>query len=181
MIPGVAGCRSIKWLDRITVQKEESTNEYQRCDYKILPPEATDMEIAKKFWDSTPALQDMPVNSAIASPPTGTTVTLSPKGTVLVKGYALPSGDQGPIVHVEVSADGGHTWREAQIVHGGQKASKWAWSLWEVEMKMDKGSNGQLLSRATDKGGNTQPSSPVWNLRGVCYNGYGEARDLTLV
>ena len=51
IVPGVSGCRSVKWLDRITVQSQESTNLYQRYDYKILPPEATDKEMAKKYWD----------------------------------------------------------------------------------------------------------------------------------
>lgn len=49
IVPGVSGCRSVKWLDRITVQSEESTSLYQRYDYKILPPEATDKEAAKKY------------------------------------------------------------------------------------------------------------------------------------
>lgn len=90
IVPGVSGCRSVKWLDRITIQSEESKNLYQRYDYKRLPPEATDKETAKKFWDTTPALQDMPVNSVIAGPRCGETIKLSPSGTVEVKGYALP-------------------------------------------------------------------------------------------
>lgn len=58
IVPGVSGCRSVKWLDEISVQSEESTNLYQRFDYKRLPPEATDAEAAKSFWDITPALRE---------------------------------------------------------------------------------------------------------------------------
>ena len=63
IVPGVSGCRSVKWLDQISVQLEESTNLYQKYDYKRLPPEATDAKAAESYWDVTPALMDMPINS----------------------------------------------------------------------------------------------------------------------
>lgn len=181
LVPGVSGCRSVKWLNRITVQPEESDNLYQRRDYKRLPPEATDQEKAERHWDTTPALQDMPINSIIAKPQTDDTIRLSPAGTVLAKGYALPGGSHGPVVRVEVSADGGKTWHDADILNAGDKASKWTWSLWQAEIRLTPGSNRILLSRATDKGGNKQNPTPEWNLRGVGYDGYGEARNLTVV
>ena len=180
IVPGVSGCRSVKWLDRITVQSEESTNIYQRYDYKRLPPEATDPEAAKKYWDITPALQDMPINSVIAVPETGGKVRLSSNGSIVIKGYALPQADQGPVTKVEVSTDGGSTWQDANITAGGEQDSKWAWSLWEATAHMEKGRCRRLLSRATDMGGNVQKACPEWNLRGVGYDGYGEARDLTV-
>ena len=181
VVPGIAGCRSVKWLDRISVQTEESDNLYQRYDYKRLPPEATDHDAAKQFWDVTPAMQEMPANSAIASPRSGNTVILPTSGRVTVRGYALPSGDHGPIIRVEVSSDGGDTWMDADIINGGEEAGKWSWSFWEIEVPMERGKDKQFLSRATDRGGNTQTAHPVWNLRGVGYDGYGEARDLDIV
>jgi sulfite oxidase len=42
VVPGVARARSVKWLDKITVQQEEAQTFYQRYDYKILPPDAID-------------------------------------------------------------------------------------------------------------------------------------------
>ena len=155
--PGVSGCRSVKWLDRITVQSEESRNLYQRYDYKILPPEATDKEAAKKYWDIIPALQDMPVNSVIAKPQDGDTVKLLPTGTIEVMGYSLPKGKCGPIVKVEVSSDDGHTWTEADVC--GER-SKWSWTLWQAGVKVRRGQKYRLLSRATDAGGNIQNDEP---------------------
>ena len=116
VVPGVSGCRSVKWLDCITVQLGESKKVYQLYDYKIRPPQATDKKAAKKYWDVTPALQDMPVNSVIAIPETGETVKLSASGTIEVKDYALPHGDRGPVVKVEVSTDDGRTWKKAEIL-----------------------------------------------------------------
>ena len=179
--PGIAGCRSVKWLDRISVQSEESDNFYQQFDYKILPPEAVDAEAAKSYWGETPPLQDMPLMSVIAMPQTGEVVERSASGTVLVKGYAVPSAGQGPVTSVEVSADDGKTWKDANIVAGGGRECKWSWALWEIEIHLNKGQGQRLLSRAKDRGGNEQNPHPQWNLRGVAYDGYGEARDLSVL
>ena len=179
--PGIAGARAVKWLDRITVQPEESNNFYQQRDYKILPPEATDKEAAEQYWNVTPAIQDMPVNSVIAVPQSGETVELSSRGTTRVEGYALPQGDQGPVVKVEVSVDDGTTWRDAEILDHVEPSGKWCWVLWKADVGLEKGDKRRVLSRATDKGGNTQPAVPQWNLRGVGYNGYGESRDLRIL
>ena len=175
--PGIAGARCVKWLQQITVQSTESENHYQQRDYKILPPEATDKEKAENFWDITAAIQDMPVNSVIGSPHSGDTLTLDSSGKVEVHGYALPSGAGGPVTKVEVSADEGKTWVEAELVG---KRSKWSWALWQARLTVEKGASKKILSRATDKAGKRQTASPQWNLRGVAYDGYGESRDLTV-
>ncbi|MCJ1382051.1 hypothetical protein MMC17_005163 [Xylographa soralifera] len=178
IVPGIAGARSVKWVDGITVQQEESQNHYQQRDYKILPPEAVDMKTAEKFWDSSPPIQDMPVNSVIARPLSGEKVERSPQGTVTVEGYALPQGAQGPVMRVEVSGNEGISWLDAEIVEG--KGEKWCWVLWRAHVKVEKGQR-RLLSRATDQGGNAQKEHSQWNLRGVGYNGYGESRDVDVV
>ncbi|KAA6406534.1 MAG: sulfite oxidase [Lasallia pustulata] len=180
VVPGIAGARSVKWLDRITVQLEESKNFYQTHDYKVLPPDAVDKESASKYWDVTPAVQEMPVNSVIAVPQSGKTATLSPNGTIEVRGYALPSGNGGPVAKVEVSVDDGKTWVGAEIVNGLEARSKWAWVLWKATVKLERGEERRIFSRATDVAGQTQCAQPQWNFRGVCYNGYGESRDITV-
>lgn len=98
---------------------------------------------------------------------------------IVVLGYALPSG-QGRIVKVEVSGDDGSTWTEAKILHDKDQ-SKWSWTLWSANIKIEPGEGRKIYSRATDAAGNTQPAESQWNLRGVCYNGYGDATDLTIV
>ena len=168
-------------LDRITVQLEESENLYQRYDYKRLPPEVTDPEIAKNYWDKTPPLEDMPIISVIAKPQTGDVIKLSASGKVHVKGYAVPYSGHGPITKVEVSADDGKTWKDAKIIAGGEKEYKWSWALWETEIRLERSQGRRLLSRTADAGGNMQNPYPLWNLRGVGYDGYGEARDLIVL
>ena len=38
------------------------------------------------------------------------------EGKVYVKGYALPAGEDGPVVRVEVSGDGGLMWTDARLI-----------------------------------------------------------------
>ena len=179
VVPGVAGARWVKWLDRITVQPVESPNFYQQHDYKVLPPEALTWEMAEDYWPKVPAMQCMPVNSVVAVPDDNATVERDAAGYVEVQGYAVPHGCEGPVVRVEVSGDDGETWTDAEILPAPNQ-SKWAWTLWKARVKVEKGEKRSILSRATDKGGNTQPKCPQWNLRGVGYNGYGTSLNLTV-
>jgi len=57
---------------------------------QILPPEIENAEMAKDYWNTVPAIQGMPVNSAIGSPWDGETIKLSSDSIIEVKEYALP-------------------------------------------------------------------------------------------
>jgi sulfite oxidase len=182
VVPGVLGARSVKWLDRITISDQESPCFYQQRDYKVLPPEAVDADAAEKFWSNTPAMLEMPVNACVAIPASSSTIVLPASGLVNVSGYAVPEGHQGPVTRVQVSGDEGETWIDAQLDDGGKYASRWAWVLWNAQVKMEKGSGRRIFAKATDAGGNTQDCArSTWNLRGVAYNGYEAVVDLTII
>jgi sulfite oxidase len=190
IVPGVAGARSVKWLNKITLQQDDSMNFYQQRDYKVLPPEAVDKESADKYWHQVPPMMDMPVNSIIGMPDNGETIEADESGLVEVRGYALPQGRDGPVRQVEVSADGGKSWTEAVLSFGGygnleseesRRRIRWAWCLWSAKIKVPRGHGQRIVSRATDFGGNTQQEQSTWNLRGVGYSGWGLAGDLTII
>lgn len=197
VLPGISGSKWVKWLDRITIKDSESSNHYQRYDYRILPPEAIDGQTARLFWSVSPPLYDVPVNSVIVSPSSGETVNLDLElgsgsnslglgvGLALVKGYAVPHGADGPVKRVQVSGDGGETWVDAELydseTEGNDASRKWCWVLWSARIPLSLGKGGEIVSRATDTGGNTQRHHSSWNLRGIGYNGYGRASGLTVV
>jgi sulfite oxidase len=104
----------------------------------------------------------LPVNSVIGS------VTRIPPSGIIVKGYAVSSGG-GSVVRVELSLDGGSTWRAAKITY---QTGKWSWTLWEAKI-MDAGETGEVYSRATDEKGDVQEREGRWNVRGVAYNAWG--------
>lgn len=54
----------------------------------------------------------MRINSVIRIPQRREAVRADADGIIVVKGYALPQGSVRPIVKVEVSADGGKTWKK---------------------------------------------------------------------
>ncbi|KAF3926769.1 hypothetical protein ABW21_db0208219 [Orbilia brochopaga] len=173
--PGVAGARAVKWLDRITVQKQESSNAYQQRDYKILPPQVENKEQAAAWWHQLPSILEMPVNSVIACPDNGVEVPDPRVSPLEISGYALPQGSDGPVTRVEVSADGGATWRDAEIPTPG---TRWSWVLWRFVYTGHLDERTTFLCRATDRGGNMQVAGGQWNLRGVAYNAYGELTGL---
>jgi sulfite oxidase len=61
VVPGHVAARSVKWLSKIVISDEESTSQWQRRDYKSFGPN----EGANPDWDRAPAIQEMPVTSAI--------------------------------------------------------------------------------------------------------------------
>jgi sulfite oxidase len=177
--PGIAGARAVKWLDHITVQKAESRNHYMVYDYKVLPPDVETMETASGYWEQIPPVQEMPINSVIGVPTGGSEINRHKDGTLTVRGYAVPEGAAGPVVKVEVSGDAGESWQEATLITS-EDESRWSWKLWETRLNIEPGHNRSIFSRATDAGGNTQPKQSEWNLRGVCYNGWGDCTELTI-
>ena len=72
----------------------------------------------------------------------------------------------GPIERVEVSADGGSTWKTAEL---GDAVSPHAWRSWSFEWDAQPGTV-ELCCRAADGAGNEQPLQPSWNLGGFSNN-----------
>lgn len=168
VVPGVAGCRSVKWVTKIIASEEESRSFWQRNDYKSFSP-SVDWDTVD--WDSAPAIQNMPVTSDICEPTPGSVID---DDEVVVKGYAWSGGGNG-IIRVDVTVDGGKTWHTADLTKAPQKPGRaWSWALWEVTVPVPKGHKGELViaAKATDESYNTQPERPdaVWNLRGCACN-----------
>ncbi|KZW00926.1 hypothetical protein EXIGLDRAFT_603533 [Exidia glandulosa HHB12029] len=166
VVPGYCGARWVKWVTHIHLSPHESANHYMQRDYKVLPPSSGEEAENGGHWDNEEPITEMPLNSAIASISAST-----------VKGYALPGpGDKGSISRVEVSLDDGSTWSDALITYRG---GRWGWVLWEYQFHTGSDRDGTrkvkgvALSRAVDEEGKTQPREGTWNLRGVCYDGYG--------
>lgn len=70
---------------------------------------------------------------------------------VTVAGVAF-AGDRG-ISKVEVSADGGATWKEARLK---DPLSPYTWVLWTTQVNLNDKGNHKLTARSTDKTGNIQ-------------------------
>ena len=90
----------------------------------------------KAHWQSIPAIQAMPVQSAIVSPIPGSTLTPNCTGYIEVQGYAW-SGGGSSIIRVEVTADDGETWISADLQAPGFQqpdGGAWGWVLWKAKV-----------------------------------------------
>jgi hypothetical protein len=72
----------------------------------------------------------------------------------------------GSIERVEVSADGGSTWTNAEL---GDALSPHAWRSWSLDWDAQPGT-AELCCRAADSARNVQPLEPAWNLGGFSNN-----------
>src|SRR5690606_4595884 len=106
----------------------------------------------------------MPVKSWVNHPAGEQSVRA---GRVIIDGVAF--GGTNPVRRVEVSVDGGQTWREARLV--GPDLGRYAWRQFSLPVTLQPGQY-TLVSRATDTQGNTQPELREENERGYGHNGW---------
>jgi len=182
IVPGAAGCRSVKWVSKIQLSDIESDAFWQKEDYKSFNP--------SQGWkgldfNSAPSVMSTPVQSAISD------VQIhreSPDkaGYAVVKGYAF-SGGGNAIIRVDVSGDGGKTWTSAnldgeheEIANGHLPYRRtYSWTLWEAVIDLPEMVGSVPLSqtfivKAIDESYNSQPETPdgIWNVRGILNNSW---------
>jgi sulfite oxidase len=107
---------------------------------------------------------------AICRPADGAAV---PAGTIRIQGYALGTGGP-PVDPVELSRDGGRTWRTAVVRDGGSRGT---WLLWHLDVDLPPGSV-EIAVRATDASGTRQPEhvALTGNPRRYANNGWQRIR-----
>lgn len=163
VVPGYIGARSVKWLKRITLQREPSDNYYQQHAYKIFPPHVTSANVD---WNGGEMLGESRINSVICEPVEG---DMREAGEMKVSGYAIASG-LNRIEQVELSIDDGATWTRADLA---MDAVRGAWTLWNCELRVVPGAH-TLIVRAVDSSGATQPptADAIWNFKGYMNNAW---------
>ncbi len=157
VVPGFAGVRSPKWVCGITVQDRPSDNPMQAEDYKLFPPHVTKDRADPRLGMT---IETMPLNAAICEPSAGVAL---PAGAVVVRGYAIAT--ERAIARVDVSADDGRNWAQAELEP--VRTTRWCWTFWHALMHLPRGEH-VLVARAWDSAGQTQPARPedTWNYKG---------------
>ncbi|XP_065847965.1 nitrate reductase [NAD(P)H]-like [Euphorbia lathyris] len=178
IIPGFIGGRMVKWVKRIIVTTKESDNYYHYHDNRVLPSHV-DSELAnKEAWWYKPEyiINELNINSVITTPsheevlPINSWTTQRP---YTLKGYAYSGGGK-KVTRVEVTLDGGDTWRVCNLDHQ-EKPSKygkyWCWCFWALEVEvLDLLGAKEVAVRAWDETLNTQPEKLIWNVMGMMNN-----------
>ena len=141
VLPGYQGVNCIKYVKRLAFTSTESDAKIMSHGYRMSPPGTQNSPGQLSVWE-------MPVKSWINGP--AATATLKP-GPVQIFGVAF--GSVHAIKRVEVSADGGKTWRDARFV--GPDLGRFAWRQFAIRANLPAGTH-ILMSRATDSAGNLQ-------------------------
>lgn len=155
--PGWAGDSWVKWLQHIEVLDHEFDGFWMKTAYRhpkgpVAPGTAVD---PKEMIPVT----DLNVKSVIASP-----ALWAKPGHVRIQGTAWSNA--APVSKVDVSTDGGKTWRAAKL---GGEATKYGWRLFQLDWNAAEGEH-TLIARATNAAGQTQPLSEEWNPSGYLWN-----------
>lgn len=152
LVSGWYGMASVKWLKRITVLDRSYEGFFQTDRYIIEDDEGREVPLGY-----------MGIKSVISSPEVGDSVHME---KVQVNGTAWSGGKR--IVAVEVSTDGGNTWRPADL---DARCEGYAWRQWCYSWTPDAPGGYTLMSRAVDEAGNVQPMKTRWNRLGYMING----------
>ena len=150
VVPGYFGINQVKYVQRLAFTPEESDVAIMRTGYRFRP-------IGQDGDPSQPSMWEMRVKSWINHPFGSGDVRAGP---VVVHGVAF--GGTRPVRRVELSLDGGRSWREAPLV--GPDLGPYAWRQFALQVTLRPGSY-LLASRATDVAGNTQPEARIENHR----------------
>ncbi|TDE85630.1 molybdopterin-dependent oxidoreductase [Deinococcus sp. S9] len=165
VVPGYFATYWMKTLSFIRVLTEPDTNFWMASAY--LQPDnprgtTTPQAVKDKKVKFRP-VSSMPVRSFIVTP--DETVKVPAGLPITVQGLAL-SG-RGAVTKVEVSTDGGKTWRNARL---GQDLGKYAFRPWSFAWTPKQPGQYTLAVRATDVSGATQTDQPIWNPSGYLWN-----------
>lgn len=157
LVPDWYGMCSVKWLRRITAVAEPFDG-FQLGAYQLRQdPEGPGTRVTRKAVRAMmlpPGFSDFPARRRFVE-----------AGPCELVGRAWSGW--GHVVRVEVSADGGETWTDAEL--GAEPERSSSWRSWSFDWEAARGEH-ELMVRATDEAGNVQPMDAPWNYGGFMNN-----------
>ena len=142
LVPGWEAPFNVKWLRRIKVVDQPYMTKMETILHSYLRPDLN----GKAVW----FLFEMPPKSVITRPSGGQ--QMSGRGYYEITGLAWSGG--GAITRVEVSTDGGRSWKDAQLQ---EPVHRKAHTRFRLDWNWD-GEEAMLQSRCTDERGDVQPA-----------------------
>lgn len=170
IVPGYVGVRNLKWINKISLEKDEIDSVWQTgLSYKGVPHYIKDVKDIS--LDRIAPIMEMPIQSCVVD------VRLDKQTDKLkVSGFAWSGGGRN-VIRVDVSLNNGECWKLAELKEGHQQKLNraWAWTFWEAEFDMNTVKDHyEVVCKATDVSYNTQPENGdyIWNIRGLNNNSW---------
>ena len=162
--PGYYATMNVKWLSRLRLEAQETVNYHQVKRYRIPREPLKPGSTFDYTLDNSDPHWRMRIKSVILAP--GHDAALR-DGKIVASGVAWNDGT-ALIDAVELSLDGGKSWRRAEL----ERSGRYAWQRWQMPLTLAKGKH-TLICRAVDTLGSTQPldGSVGWNPDGYVWNG----------
>jgi sulfane dehydrogenase subunit SoxC len=147
LLPGYEGNMNVKWVTSLWVTDAPAHTKHESGEYTELLADGRTAEFTFA----------MGVKSIITRP--SATMTMTGPGYYEISGLAWTGA--GRVRKVELSADGGQSWAEAELV--GPVLPK-ALTRFRLPWQWD-GAPARLLSRAEDETGAVQPTRTAWKAK----------------
>ncbi len=160
VVPGYYGTYWIKHLNEITVIDSIYDNFWMKTAYRI-PDNACACVEPGKTPTATVPINRLNVRSFITNVTDGAQLR---RGGKILKGIAFDGGTG--IKNVEVSVDGGNTWKDTRL---GRNYGRYAFREWKTPVRLSAGPH-EWKVRATSNGGDVQPAEATWNPAGYMRN-----------
>ncbi len=160
IVPGWYATYWVKMLSDITVLDHVDDNFWMKTAYRIPDTPHASVVPGTTGFPTVP-INKMNVRSFATNLSDGASLRA---GAVALRGIAFDGGSG--IKRVEISADGGTTWREAALE---RDFGKYSFRRWSARWDARPGSY-TLAVRATANDGSVQTSAPVWNPSGYMLN-----------
>ena len=160
VVPGYYGTYWVKHLNEITVIDKVYDNFWMKTAYRIPDNECACVEPGTAPKVTVP-INRFTVRSFITSVQSGAKLK---SGNITLRGIAFDGGTG--IKQVDVSTDGGKTWKAAKL---GKDLGNYSFREWTLPVKLSAGVH-ELKVRATSNGGKVQPEKAVFNPAGYMRN-----------
>ncbi|MFK3734589.1 sulfite oxidase [Streptomyces sp. NPDC088090] len=154
IVPNWVGIASIKWLGDIEVSTRPLTSPWSTDWYRLLGeahPPGGSAPLTRQTLKSGHHL------------PFGATLEAGRVHRLTGRAWSAHASVRA----VDVSTDGGATWRPARLHDGPRRG---AWVRWSLPWRPERPGPATLLSRTTDAAGNTQPDRAVHNTQGYLFD-----------
>jgi DMSO/TMAO reductase YedYZ molybdopterin-dependent catalytic subunit len=162
VVPGWYSTYWIKMLSDIEVLAAPDDRYWMAKAYKIPATPGADIAPGTKDFPTVP-ISRMNPRSFITNLREGQAVPLA--AAIPVGGIAM-GGDRG-VAKVELSSDGGQSWRVADL---GPDHGRYSFRRWDMRMPVAAPGKLTLMVRCTNDAGEVQPMKPIWNPSGFMRN-----------